>query len=197
MADLNSKIKAFIDDWGTRVQQSAIDVISKTVAYSTGQAPELSNSIKTNVIVNGGAITWTLSMDGYWEFIEFGVDGTVKSQGSKFKFKSTKPIPQDAVLKFIDARAITFKSLKRYGRKKGFDSISIKSKKKVRKSLKGLTYEQERKTLSFILGRSIKKHGIKPRPFRNDIITPELKKELYTGLREIYKQEIIATFNTD
>lgn len=198
MDDLNSKIKAFIDEWGIKVQQSANDILTSTVDYSTGQAPELTDSIKTKVEINGGSVRWTLSMDNYWQFIEFGVDGTEKSQGSKFKFKSGgKPIPQSAMEKFIDTRGITFKSLKRYGRKKGIESISLKSRKKVRKSLKDLTYEQEKKTLSFILSRSIKKHGIKPRPFRNEIITPELKKELYEGLREIYKQEIIATFNED
>jgi hypothetical protein len=199
MADLNTKIKAFIDDWGIKVQQSAIDVLTKTVAYSTGTAPELVDSIRTNVeFLSGGGVRWTLSMKDYWQFIEFGVDGTEKSQGSKFKFKSGgKPIPKEAMEKFIDTRGITFKSLKKYGRGKGLESISLKSRKKVRKSLKDLTYEQEKKTLSFILGRSIKKHGIKPRPFRSDIITPELKKELYDGLREIYKQEIIATFKED
>ena len=179
MDDLNSKIKAFIDEWGIKVQQSAIDILTDKVDYSTGQAPELTDSIRTNVEINGGSVRWTLSMDNYWQFIEFGVDGTEKSQGSKFKFKSKQP-PQSAMLNFIDKR-----------------DIRVKLKTGLKGKAKTLSIEKQKKSLAFLLGRSIKKHGIKPRPFRNEIITPELKKELYDGLREIYKQEIIATFNED
>jgi hypothetical protein len=60
-----------------------------------------------------------------------------------------------------------------------------------------LGWEAERKTLSYILGRSIKKHGIKPRPFREDIITQELKDELLSGLAKIYKEDFIANINLD
>ena len=182
MADLNTKIKAFIDEWGIKVQQSANDILTDTVDYSTGQAPKLTGSIDTKVSINpDGSVRWVLLMDNYWQFIEFGVDGTEKSQGSKFKFKSGgKPIPQSAMLNFIDKR-----------------DIRVKLKTGLKGKTKTLAIEKQNKSLAFLLGRSIKKHGIKPRPFRNEIITPELKKELYDGLREIYKQEIIATFNED
>jgi len=170
MADLSTKIQAFLDDWGKRVQQNAIDVLTKTVAYGTGTAPELTESIRTNVeFLSGGGVRWTLSMKDYWQFIEFGVDGTEKSQGSKFKFKDKQP-PQSAMLNFIDKR-----------------DIRVKLKTGLKGKTKTLAIEKQNKSLAFLLGRSIKKHGIKPRPFRSDIITPELKKELYDGLREIYK----------
>lgn len=200
MADVRSRVQDFIDMWGKKVQQSAADVLTKTVGYTGGQAPDITETMRTNVSVNGDTVTWALSMDGYWQFIEFGVDGTEKSHGSKFKFKNNKPVPQAAVEKFITTRHITLKSLKAYGRKnKTIESrgLSLKSRSKVRKSLKGLDREAERKTLTYILGRSIKKYGIRPRPFREDIITKELKAELLTGLAKIYKEDFIANIKLD
>lgn len=191
---LESKIYNFIEAWGSKVQENANKVVTETVAYAGGQAPELTNTIRTNVKVNSDlSVRWTLSMGNYWEYIEYGVNGLEKSHGSRFRFQTTHPVNQKAVLKFIEKRAITLKSLKKYGRK-NFDGISLKSRKKVRKATKGLDFASERKTLTYIIGRSIKKKGIKPRPFISKIITPELRKELYDGLRAIYKEEIVATF---
>ena len=198
MAGVTDKVQAFIDAWGQKVQLSAGEVLSQTVGYESGQAPAIVKTMTTKVMVNGNTVTWALSMDGYWQFIEFGVDGTEKSHGAKFKFKNNKPIPQAAALRFIDTRGITFKSLRKYSKLTIQDKgISLKSRSKVRKSLKGLGWEAERKTLSYILGRSIKKHGIKPRPFREDIITQELKDELLSGLAKIYKEDFIANINLD
>lgn len=198
MAGVTDKVQAFINAWGQKVQLSAGEVLAKTVGYEMGQAPAIVKTMTTKVMVNGNTVTWALSMDGYWQFIEFGVDGTEKSHGSKFKFKNNKPIPQAAALRFIDTRDITLKSLRKYSKLTIQDKgISLKSRSKVRKSLKGLSRDAERKTLSFILGRSIKKHGIKPRPFREDIITQELKDELLSGLAKIYKEDFIANINLD
>lgn len=191
---LEDKIYKFIEAWGSKVQQRASDVITETVSYAGGQAPELTDTIRTSVKVNADlSVRWTLSMGSYWEYIEYGVNGLEKSHGSRFKFQTKHPVNKEAMLKFIKTRAITLKSLKKYGRK-NFEGISLKSRKKVRKTLKGLSFEQEQKTLTYILGRSIKKKGIKPRPFISKIITPELNEELRVGIARIVGEEVIATF---
>lgn len=192
---LESKIRAFMNEWGVKFQQNALDVITETVAYSTGQAPEITKSFKTRVAFVNGVVRFEFLMADYWQYIEYGVDGLEKSQGSRFKFKSKSPVPQKAVEKFIETRAITLKSLKRYGRK-NFDGISLKSRKKVRKSLKDLSFEEERKTLTYILGRSIKKKGIKPRPFLSKLMTDELRQELRTGIANILREEVLVSFKT-
>ena len=197
-SNLQKKIEAFMDSWGTKLGDSALKAVDDAVDYGGTQTSDLqaSGSIK----FTQGGFTYSLKLadkDGndYWQYIEYGVNGTVKKYGSRYSFKDNKPVPQDAVTKFIEKRNITLKSLKAYGRK-NFEGISLKSRKKVRKTLKDLTFEQERKTLTYIIGRSIKKKGIKPRPFVDNILTPELQKELNQGLANIYKEEIIASFKT-
>jgi hypothetical protein len=195
---LQKKIEAFMDVWGTKLGDSALKAVNDVVDYGGTQETGLQASGIMKFDANG--FTYGLQLVGrdgkpYWQYIEYGVDGTVKKHGSRYKFKDNKPIPKAAALNFIEKRNITLKSLKAYGRK-NFEGISLKSRKKVRKTLKDLTFEQERETLSFIIGRSIKKKGIKPRPFIDKIMTPELQKELKQGLANIYKEEIISTFKT-
>jgi hypothetical protein len=211
VADLEDKIYSFLKVWQAKVGDSALNAVNnalnytnqqtdlepvfnavnKAVNYTTVQQTDLEPDFKIKVYPNG--VLWALTFkQSYWTFIEHGVNGLEKNQNSKYSFKKKSPVPQDAVEHFIQKRSITLKSLKKYGRA-NLQEISLKSRKKVRKSLKGLSFEQERKTLTYILGRSIKKKGFKARPFVDNILTDDLMNELKTGMAKIFGEEVLAT----
>lgn len=198
MSDLENKIKKTIDLWGYKVVNHAGKVLTEITNYPAGQSPDIVGSIDFKVAVKpDGTATFSLVMANYWEYIEFGVNGWQTSHGSKFTFKKdTPPIPAKAIESFLEKRHISFKDIKKHGRA-SLSEISLKRRKAVKKKLKGLSYEQERKALSFLLGRSIKRKGIEPNPFRDKIITQELKDELRTNLAKIFKEEFIIQINKD
>lgn len=169
MADsLEQRVQAFIEDWAMKVQDSAIKVVDETVNYSGGQSADLSSTIKTNVAVTGsGKVRFTLSMADYYKFIEMG-------RGKNKKAPPTKPIED-----FIRKRGI-----------KPTMPKTLKGKKRQ------ASFDTRVKSLAFVIARSIGKNGIKPRPFIDKIVTPELKKELNDGLVEAFKQQFIIDLKT-
>jgi len=163
MAEFEDRVKAFIEGWADKVQQSAIDVIDETVDYSTGQSTDLSSTVRTNVTVTGkGSVRFTLSMADYYRFIEEG-------RKPNSKQPPTKPIE-----KFI--------------RKRG---LKLEPPKKLKGKRRQASFDTRIKSLAFVIARSIGKKGIKARPFVSKIVTPELQEELRTGLAQVFKQQFI------
>mgnify|MGYP003391188862 CR=1 FL=1 len=79
-------------------------------------------------------------------------------------------------------------------------ALKVKGKGKLSKKIKKSIIENDKdKSLNnmlFAMSHVIKRDGIEPRPFVKNIMTPELKKELYDGLRDIMKDELIINFKT-
>ena len=110
-------------------------------------------------------------------------------------FKDNKKYPSPKLFKsFIEKRGIQpAMSISDHNKE-----LKIKGKgklsKKIRKSLKQISRDKAEKSLLFALSRSVKKNGIKPKPFVKDIMTDELKTELKVGMAKIFGEEIVATF---
>lgn len=198
MSELNTKIEKTIQLWGIKVQNNAIKVLTEEVNYPAGSSPDIVNTIETKVSVTNSGATFSLGMAGYWEYIEFGVDGWNVSHGSKFQFKKgTNPLPYKAVESFVEKRHIQptmniaaqskLQSIKGRGKLSG----------KLRKGLKASNRDKSLRSMIFAMTKSIKREGIKPNPFRDKIITPELVNELKTSLANLYKEEIILQINLD
>jgi hypothetical protein len=195
---LKKKIEAFMDVWGTKLGDSALKAVNDVVDYGGTQETGLQASGIMKFDANG--FTYGLQLVGrdgkpYWQYIEYGVDGTVKKHGSRYKYTSKAP-PIDSIKAFIEKRGIqpsqSISSQRKLESVKGTGKLS----KKIRKTLKGIIKEKNLNSTAYAIQQSIKKKGIKPRPFIDKIMTPELQKELKQGLANIYKEEIISTFKT-
>lgn len=179
---LESKIEEFLNAWGTKLGDSANKAISDAVNYSTGQAPDLQfDPSNSGVKFSGGKVTYSLALNkDYWRFIQSGVNGYDNSVGSIYSFKKGGGrIPISALMGFIQKR-----------------NLRVKLKEGVKGKAKGLDIDKQRKSLAFAIGTSLKKEGIKPRPFVDKIVTPELNNELKQGMAKILGEEIVATFKT-
>ena len=177
---LEDKVLSFLKVWQSKVGQSGLDAINNALNYSNQQT-DLQPDFKVQVFGNGG-VRWALTFktpDGrsYWQFIERGVDGWDKGYGSPYKFKKGGLVPPKALASFIEKR-----------------NLKLDVDKSIKGKSRSLAYDKQKKTLAFKLGYSIKKKGIKPKPFVKDIMTDELMTELKVGMAKIFGEEIIATF---
>lgn len=149
---LNDKIIEVFNIWGAELVEDTKSAIDAAIAADGGgQGSKLSGSVNYKVLNTGGKISFSLTMNDYWKFQDKGVDGTEKSHGSEYKFKG-KNISQKAMLKFIDSRHIKIeltpktKELNKSLRNKG-----------IRKAYKKLSIDKAKKTLAFLIGRSVAK----------------------------------------
>ena len=120
-------------------------------------------------------------MNDYWKFVDKGVDGTVTSQGSEYKYKKNgKRIPLDAMKKFIAARGLSPKQL------------VTKGSKKVSKAKKQTALD----SFAWALGISIKRKGLRPTHFFTNVINESLKDKLTKEISEAIKKDIEINFTT-
>lgn len=172
------------------------DLTSKLVEKHKDEGlQKLIQSIDVNIFEQGNKITFELSMEGYWKFVDQGVDGYLRSVGSEFKYKkNTKRIPIDAMKKFISARGITpAMSISAHRKSETFTDKKIKARsKKVNK-------EDALNSLAFAMGVNLKKFGIKPTHFFSEVVnadlTERLKADLAQALKRDIEVDIKASFN--
>lgn len=163
--------------------QKFIDALKKSLVDNNRFASGvLSQSIKAPVKIMGQKVVLEIRMDEYWKFVEYG-----RKAGAK------QP-PQDAMLDFIRDRGISVELSKRRTKK-----IKSLKNKKVKKGLKQQSLEQKRKSLAFILGRSIAKKGIKPTHFASEVMNGKLRetmeKELSASVGRLIKVEIASVID--
>lgn len=176
---LEDKIIDFLNVWQVKVGDNSIKAVNDAVGYRN-QTVDLQPVFDVRIDKNG--VSWTLTYNkDYWQYIEHGVNGTENSQGSKFSFSN-------------GGKRIPIKPLQGWIEKRG---LRIQTKAGVKGKSKGLAIDKGRKSLAFAMSTSIKKKGIKPKPFVDNILTQELRDELKTGMAKIFGEEIIATFKTD
>ena len=183
---LTDKIIEVFNIWGKDLvddMKKAID--SAITADGGGQNSRLSGSVNYKVLNDRGNISFQLTMNDYWKFKDKGVDGTEVSHGSEYKFKG-KNISQKAMRQFIDARHIKVeltsktKELNKGLRTKG-----------IRRAHKQLNIESAKKTLAFLIGRSVAKKGLEPLGFMAKVITPERIAQLKAMLAPVIRNEFI------
>lgn len=130
-------------------------------------------SIKASTKVFGQKVALEISMADYWRWVDEG-----RKAGSK------QPPPK-AMLKHIADRGERWnpvaQRISRFSKnKKGLD---VQRKKP-------LAMPKARNTLAFLIGRSIKKHGIKPTHFATNVMEGNLIKEFRSELSKAVGREI-------
>ncbi len=195
MADLKSKIESFMVTWGAKLGDSALKAANDAVNYGASQ--EVSLQVGGSLKFDSNGFVYNLTLTDYWEYIERGVDGWDKSHGSPYKYKKDgKMIPKKSLMHFFEMRGLQpTQSIAAHQK-----ALKVKGKGKLSKKIKKSIIENDKdKSLNnmlFAMSHVIKRDGIEPRPFVKNIMTPELKKELYAGLRDIMKEELIINFKT-
>lgn len=178
---LQDDIFKFFEVWGAKLGDSALKAVNDAVGYKNQTVDLEIDNNASGVSFKGGVTTYTLAFkQDYWRYIESGVNGTKNSQGSPYSFKS-------------GGGRIPVKPLEGWIAKRG---IRVQVKQGIKGKSKGLAIDKARKGLAFAMSTEIKKHGLKPRPFIDNIVTPELDQELTDGMTKILKQEVITSFTT-
>lgn len=191
MPELDNKIIEVFEKWGQYLVEKSRRIIDAAIkADGGGQTSKLSGSGKYRILNSNGNISFEFYFEGspYWKFVDKGVDGTETKHGSPYAFKK-KNIDPKAALAFVKARH--FKVELSTNKQKKLKSIQDK---KLRRETKSLSYDQKLKSLAFIVGRDIAKHGIRPTHFMDKIITKQeiegLKKMLVPVLRDQFVLQI-------
>jgi hypothetical protein len=105
-------------------------------------------------------------MASYWKFVEYGVNGVRVNRGSPFSFRSINPSEKDVA----DIR-----------------------KWAVDKAL-GIPAD-EIDAAAYNIAKSIKRRGIKGRPFLNPVLTDAKMDELVTNIAQVVGKEISISIN--
>lgn len=109
-----------------------------------------------------GVLNIGVSMNFYWKYMQYGVNGTMQNWGAP----TWGPAPggtedfKTAILGWI--------------RDKGIQARP------------GQTYDQ----MAFVIMRSIKEKGIEPRPFYTDVVNDDLKKFISTSISKVYSKAL-------
>lgn len=175
-----------IQDVLIKIRQETIDELVRSLEnVDRVSSGVLSQSIEVDLPEDGkGGISFILSMEDYWKFVDEGVNGTKNSRGSQFGYKK-KNIKQAAVKEFIANRGIGLGDLAtHYTNKKG---LRVPRKTK-------LPAEKARNTLAWLIGRSISEKGTAPTNFYSDVITDEWKKDFTKRVAVALGEDIAIAF---
>lgn len=155
--------------------------IDNTIKIKGGGVSSLSDSVRGEVLDIEGGHTIQIHMADYYKYVESG------------RKPNSKMPPSDKIEGWLKQRpGINAKNI--------LAEIKIKSRKKSKslprknKTLKAISYDQARKTLSFLFARSIGKKGIEARPFINKVLTPQRLQELKDILKEQFAKDFVADF---
>lgn len=173
------------------------DLRESLINVNRDQPGDLLQSIDGSVEVEANNISFEIRMNDYWVFVDEGVDGTVTSQGSQYKFKKTgKRIPLDAMKKFIAARGLS--PAMSISRQRKVEKVAGKGKlsKKIKKSLKQINKKNALDSFAFAIGANIKKRGLRPTHFFTNVINESLKQRLTKEISEALKKDIEINFTT-
>jgi len=166
-----------------------IDVL---ISYEQKIIDALVNSLEKNNKIAGGNLAQSvsvqfkafathfvveISMEKYWRWVDEG-----RKKGGKMP-------PLDSMLKHIAVRgewhASKVKQIQR----------EYKDKKGIHKRKKPLEASEARKQLAFLIGRSIKKKGIKPTNFVEEALEGNVFDQLTNDMAEALGREITITLD--
>ena len=176
-----------------KVRQRVIDDLVNSLDNSGATASgELEQSIDVKYKLEDSKLIVSIVMEDYWKFVDKGVKGTrdEKAPNSPYSFKSSKDsIPPNAlsgINGWIAAKGVSLTGIATH--------YKNKNGKKVKRK-KSLTNIQANKSLSFALGKSIHRKGIKPTNFYTNVVDEEwiknFTKEMSKALAEDIKETII------
>lgn len=165
-----SKVFNILEDYSNKFVDAFIDSLRDKDRYASGTSAQ--DIIPMPVREEDGNIVMEIRMPKHLDFVDKGVSGTKKKYSTKFSFKG-KNINQKAMLKHIANRG-----------------LSVKAKK-------GLSKENARKGLAFVLGRKIAKTGLRPTNFIGEVMEGDLMKEMQQEVLEAIGEEVVVNIVFD
>ena len=157
------EVKEELNKFGKYVIKQARTNLTKNKKNSS---KKLYNSLNYSIVENNDSVSVIFEMEDYGKFQDLGVSGTKKKYNTPYKFTNKMP-PAKAFSQWV-----------------------------IRKGLKGVRDKEgkfiPRKSMQYLLARSIFKYGIKPsmfftKPFESayDRLPPELQKKFGIDLENI------------
>lgn len=168
-SELENKIIEVLTIWGEDLVNDTKAEIDKIFSDGGGQASDLSGSVNYKVLNRNGIVTFQLTMNDYYKFVEAG------------RKKGARGVPIDVLSK-------------QWQNSKNINAVTVLKEINIKagiKSKKTIPYDKAAKTLAFLIQRSIKKKGIKPRPFLNKVLTDDRMNKLKQMLAPVIKQQFI------
>ena len=154
-------------------EQTVTDALIKSLENNDKVASGvLAQSIEAKTKIFGQSISLQVYMNDYWKYVDGG------------RKKGSKQPPQDAMLKHIAVRG-------EWHSKKASDISKFYTNKKGLKVARKtpLPMNKARKSLAFLIGRSIKRKGIKPTNFVEEGIVG-IERQLEADLLEAVGRQI-------
>ena len=147
--------------WGEKLVEDLKKNINEVVTYESGQESDLAGSVNYKVLNDKGSITFQLSMNDYYKFVDKG------------RKKGVRGVPTEKIGK-------KWQNSHNINPSKIIQEITIKynEKKGLKRKVKKLPFDKAAKSLAFLIQRAIKKNGIKPRPFMEKTISEQRINEL-------------------
>jgi hypothetical protein len=141
---------------------------------------EASLHFDSNIVTSANSLTMqVVASDEYWKYVEKGrKKGSMppsKAFGKKWQNKHG-----------LNPSNIIYEMTVKYNHKKGFKDRKVKK----------LPFDKASKQLSFVIAKSIKEKGIKPKPFFSKVVNENKEKDIEIKIENILGQKVDIEFNT-
>jgi hypothetical protein len=170
---LENSIEGVVSKW----LQGRIDYAKKLLVDDNRNttAGALSASIRQGQfdLSQEGKLSVTVLAEDYWQYINFGVNGTQVNHGSNMSF-TTKAPPMSSMLDYIRDKTITELA---YTNREG------------QRIIKPLTTDKARMGAAFVFAQGVKRKGIRKTPFITDSFTDKEIDNLTQLLANIWQSQ--------
>ena len=165
---LNGESNSPLGNLLVKLNQAIIDDLQQSIqARDVNASRNLSQGITpSDVIINGNEVEVNISMDFYWKYINYGVNGTeVNHNAPSWGSAPTQTLSfHDSILAWKSDRGITLPS--------NFEDYD---------------------SFAWAIQNSIIRKGKKPRPFYDDVINEKLVKILEAPIKKLLGESIKLT----
>lgn len=155
-----------LEQWGEGLASELREELTELLSKDHGRIQEPYLKIEPIITVTANSASVQIDMDPYWKYIEQGRKRGAKQPPSKALGKKWQN------LHGIDARKIL---------------VEINKKKGIKTEKKKLNYKKSVDQVAFMFARSIKRKGIKPKPFIKNTLTDARINDLKDKLGPIIK----------
>jgi hypothetical protein len=170
---LENSVEGVVSKW----LQGRIDYAKQLLAEDgrNTTAGALSASIRQGQfdLSNEGIVSVTVLAEDYWQYINYGVNGTDVNQGSTMSF-TTKAPPISSMLQYIKDKTIT--------------ELAYTSREGQR-IIKPLTTDKARMGAAYVFAQGVKRKGIRKTPFIDNSFTDEEINKLTQLLAKIWQSQ--------
>lgn len=166
-ANKASAMHMYLFEW----VQDVTDQLRKSAEQKANATGGLAQSAAPEVVDDGGKVTATISMDDYYDFVNKGVNGIQATVGSPYSFRT--PYANTNMVNAI----------------MGVGGVGWVGAKGI------VADDGDYTSLGWAIATSLKKKGIKPTHFFDDVITEDLLNEFKSNFERDFARpiEIIIT----